>query len=314
MKKILQVSSSNDYVRYVGAEVYHPHIGVIHYDELEHCRHSLNHYGVYGLFLLEDSPYSLAYGQGHYSFAAGSLLSVAPGQMGGVEDNGEIIHISGWALLFDQQLLAGTALEHRIKEYKFFSYYESEALRTEPEERRMLTGCFEMIRQELMLSKYDRRQKDILTLYLTLVLEYCARFYERQFRQYGCDDGDLLKRFSALLNEYYELGLQDKYGLPTVKYCAQKLCFSTGYFGEIVSQASGLTAAVYIRDFILQRAVKLLAAGKSVAETAQSLGFAYPQHFTRLFKNRCGLTPSAYISKLRMSGADALILSDWQQR
>ena len=106
MEKILKVNSPNDYARYVGAEVLHDDISVVHYDELECCRHALCNYGVYGIFMLEESPYIISYGQGQYRFSSGSLLCVAPGQMGGVSDNGEIIHIRGWVLMFSPQLLA----------------------------------------------------------------------------------------------------------------------------------------------------------------------------------------------------------------
>src|SRR3712207_899101 len=86
MKKVLEVDSVNKYTEYIGAKVLHPLVSVIHYDELEHCRHSLNNYGVYGLFLMEESPYTLAYGQGVYKAGNHSLVCVAPGQMGGVSD------------------------------------------------------------------------------------------------------------------------------------------------------------------------------------------------------------------------------------
>lgn len=299
MKRVLPVSSVNDYARHVGAEVLHSHICVIHYDELEHCRHSLNDYGVYGLFLLEESPYELKYGQGRYSFVPGSLLSVAPGQMGGLEDDGEVIHISGWAVLFDRQLLIGTPLEQRIKDYRFFSYYESEALRTEPDERRTLTRCFEMLRQELLNGQGDEHQNNIIVSYLQLVLEYCGRFYERQLKKESGESGDLLKRFDVVLNDYYERGLQYAGGLPTVRYCARELCFSPGYFGELIRQNTGLTAAAVIRGFVMRRAGLLLAGGQSVASAAESLGFAYPQHFARMFKRHYGCPPSEYRTKPR---------------
>ncbi|MDO5297452.1 MAG: helix-turn-helix domain-containing protein [bacterium] len=298
MPKILSVRSVNDYAQYVGAAELHPHVCVIHYDELEHCRHSLNNYGVYGLFLLEESPYELKYGQGQYSYLPGSLLSVAPGQIGGLEDNGEIIHISGWAVLFDRQLLIGTALEQRIKDYRFFSYYESEALRTEPEERRTLIRCFEMLRQELLCKQDDTHQNSILVSYLLLILEYCGRFYERQLKTESSVSGDLLKRFDLLLHDYYERGLQRDYGLPTVKYCARKLCFSPSYFGELIRQNSGMNAAAVIRSFVMRRAGLLLARGQSVSSAAECLGFVYPQHFARMFKKHYGCPPSEYRTKL----------------
>nr|MCR4569319.1 AraC family transcriptional regulator [Bacteroidales bacterium] len=128
MEKVLHVQSVNDYARHVGAPILHPLVSVIHYDELESCRHALSEYGVYGLFLMKESPYTISYGSGNYRFESGSLMCVGPGQRGGVTDNGEIIHIKGWVLLFHPDFLIGTPLERRIREYHYFSYYSNEAL------------------------------------------------------------------------------------------------------------------------------------------------------------------------------------------
>ena len=114
MEKVLQVQSVNDYARYVGAPTLHPLVSVVHYDELQQCRHCLCEYGVYGLFLMKESPYTIQYGGNTHEVKAGSLMCVAPGQKGGVTDNGEIIHIKGWVLLFHPDLLAGTTLERLI--------------------------------------------------------------------------------------------------------------------------------------------------------------------------------------------------------
>ena len=168
MKQSLNVESVNDYARYVGAEELHPLVSIIHYDELEHCRHSLNNYQVYGVFLLLESPYTITYGQGHYSHSSGSLLCVAPGQTGGVSDNGEIIHIKGWVLLFSPELLHGTDLGRRIDDYHFFSYYESESLHPTPEEQRTIEVCFKMIRNELRSKPDNEHLRRIIIAYLEL--------------------------------------------------------------------------------------------------------------------------------------------------
>ena len=300
MEKILKVNSPNDYARYVGAEVLHDDICVVHYDELEHCRHALCNYGVYGIFLVEQSPYTISYGQGEYRFSSGSLMCVAPGQMGGVTDNGEVIHISGWVMMFSPQLLAGTPLEDRIDDYHFFSYYDSEALQMLPDERRTLAMCMKMIRHELQAhSADDPHLRNIVVNYIQLILEYCARFYERQFKAEAQSQtaDDLLKRFDALLRRYYDQQLYHQHGLPTVRYCAQELFLSPNYFGDLIRQLTGDTTTAAIRRFVMQRAQMLLAAGHTVTETADLLGFEYPQHFTRMFKRHFGLSPSDYQKK-----------------
>lgn len=298
MKQVLEVSSVNDYAAYIGAEILHPLVSVIHYDELEHCRHSLNNYGVYGLFLMEESPYTLAYGQGIYEAGNLSLISVAPGQVGGVSDTGEEIHLKGWVLLFDPQLIAGTPLEQQMDDYHFFSYYQSEALRMQPHEWRTIVTCIKKIRHELQAHTDAPRQRNILVTYLQLVLEYCSRFYERQFHTEAvrCNN-DLLKRFDKLLHQYYKEGRQLKHGVPTVKYCAQELFLSPSYFGDLVRQLTGETAIYTIRKFVMQRAQTLLAEGRSVSQTAFALGFDYPQHFSRQFKAHFGISPTQALQR-----------------
>ena len=297
MKQSLNVESVNDYARYVGAEELHPLVSVIHYDELEHCRHSLNNYQVYGVFLLQESPYTITYGQGHYSHSSGSLLCVAPGQTGGVSDNGETIHIKGWVLLFSPELLHGTDLGRRIDDYHFFSYYESESLRPTPDEQRTIEVCFKMIRNELRSKPDNEHLRRIIIAYLELILEYCAVFYERQFKLETTADNDLLKRFDDLLKRYYNEGRQRKLGLPTVRYCAQELFLSPNYFGDLIRQSTGETATTIIRNFVMQKAAALLHGGKTITEASDLLGFEYPQHFTRMFKKHFGLTPSEFLKK-----------------
>ncbi len=295
MKKVLNVESVNDYARYVGAEELHPLISVVHYDELEHCRHSLNNYQVYGVILLQDSPYTLTYGQGQYHFDSGSLLCVAPGQTGGMMDNGETIHIRGWMLLFAPELIYGSELERRINDYHFFSYYEKESLHTTPDEARTIETCMKMIRHELRCRTDDEHLRRILIAYLELILEYCSCFYERQFKSEVTADNDLLKRFDALLHEYYSDNRQRTLGLPTVNYCARQLFLSPNYFGDLIRQATGETATLFIRNHVMQQATRHLLSGKTISETADLLGFEYPQYFTRMFKKHFKVTPSQYV-------------------
>ncbi len=297
MEKILKVHNVNDYARYIGAQELHPLVSVIHYDELEHCRHSLNNYQVYGVILLQESPYTLSYGQGQYRFSSGSLLCIAPGQTGGQTDNGETIHIKGWMLLFSPELLYGTDLARRMDDYHFFSYYENESLHTTPDEQRTIEICFKMIRRELQSKPDSKHLRRIIIAYLELILEYCSVFYERQFKTEVTADNDLLKHFNTLLHNYYREGRQLKLGLPTVGYCAQELFLSPNYFGDLIRQATGETATAIIRNFVMQRAVAHLHEGKTISETSDLLGFEYPQHFSRAFKKHYGVTPSGFLKK-----------------
>lgn len=297
MEKILRVHSVNDYARYIGAPVLHPLVSVIHYDELEHCRHSLNNYDVYGIFIGDETLEKLTYGLTTYDLRRHALMCVSPGQIGGKADTGEEIHTNGWALLFDSELLHGTDLERRMSSYTYFSYNTNEALLMSEPQRQTIVNLFDSIRSELL--EDDDHTRHIVVARLQLILEYIARFYSLQLSLQTNSSSDLLTRFENLLTRYYAEGLQQSLGLPTVKYCAQELCLSSNYFGDLIRQLTDDTAGNIIRRFVMQKAQKLLISGTGISNTAEQLGFEYAQHFTRMFKKHFGVAPSQYISRKR---------------
>lgn len=296
MSKILKVRSVNDYGSYLGCPARHPLVCVIDYAEVSPIRHSLNNYGVYALFLRDDVGVELDYGCGRYDYNQGTLLCVAPGQVGGKEDNGERVSITGWALLFHSDLLRGTPLEKRIRDYSFFDYRVNEALHMSDREHDILVSLMRRMREELD-NERDAQQDAILVGYIGLVLNFCQRFYNRQFQSRETENSDILVRFNRLLADYYEQQLQLKLGLPTVQYCADRLCLSPNYFGDVVKRTMGDTASNHIRRFVIRLAKNGLSAGESVAQVADRLGFEYPQHFSRMFRRQEGITPSEYSRK-----------------
>lgn len=294
MKKILKVHNVNDYAQYIGAPMLHPLVSVIHYDELEHCRHSLNNYDVYGIFIGDETLEKLTYGLTTYDLHRHALMCVAPGQIGGKADTGEEIQTKGWALLFDPELLNGTDLERRMPSFTYFSYNTNEALLMTAEQRSTIVKMMEAVRKELLESD-DENTRHIVVAYLTLILEYIARYYASQLSLQTKSSSDLLTRFENLLNRYYAEGMHHAHGLPTVKYCAQELFLSTNYFGDLIRKMTDDTASNVIRRFVMQRAQQLLISGTSITATAEQLGFDYPQHFTRMFKKHFGMSPSQYL-------------------
>jgi len=297
MEKILRVHSVNDYARYIGAPELHPLVSVIHYDELEHCRHSLNNYDVYGIFIGDEELEDLSYGQLQYDLHCHALMCVAPGQIGGKTDQGEEIHTKGWALLFDTELLPNTELGRRMADYTFFSYSVSEALLMSEEQRQSIVTLLEQIRQELSREE-DAHTLRIVTSQVEQILELIARYYAQQLStSVSSTNSDLLPRFEHLLRQYYARKLQRQHGLPTVKYCAQQLFLSPNYFGDLIRMLTGDTATSHIRRFLMQRAQQLLISGATITETSEQLGFDYPQHFTRQFKKYFGKTPSEFVRK-----------------
>ena len=320
MKNILRVESPNDYARFVDAPVLHPLVSIIHYDELSPFRHSLNNYGVYGLFIQRQFPKVLSYGMKTMQVSDASIIAVEPGQIGGLEDNGERISLSGWVLLWSPELLHGSELERQIDRYQFFSYFFTDSLRMEPDEWLCITQLVTQMRQELinkqeqsmgdsdlagqcsepgqLTEPVDSRSfRNILLGYLRLILEYCNRIYLRQISEEDKGSSDLLKRFHNLLQTYFRENRQQKLGLPTVAYCASELAYSPRYFGDIVHKATGGTAIGYIHNYVINQAKSLLMNGHNISETSRLLGFDYSHHFTRLFKRVTGLTPSEFLGK-----------------
>ena len=296
----LFINEANDYARDIGAPVWHPHVSVIHYDEVGEIRHTLNRYNVYGLFLQREFPENLTYGIGRYNEASGSLLALSPGQIGGKLDDGTRRQYSGWVLLFDAQFIQGSEIERRLADYHFFSYNTNEALFLTEEEKDVLAGLMANVYKEIQVDdSQDNGQDDIIRDYILLILDYCKRFYHRQFKEIATTGNDILSRFQQLLIDYYDRGLQRQQGLPSVKYCASELCLSAGYFGDIVREALGESPKDYIRSFIALRAKNLLLGGMNVTQVSEQLGFEYPNHFTRLFKQVTGKTPSQFYAEQR---------------
>ncbi len=297
MKNILKVDSPNDYARFVDAPVLHPLVSIIHYDELAPFRHSLNNYGVYGLFIQRQFPKVLSYGMKTLQVSDASIIAVEPGQIGGLEDNGERISLSGWVVLWSPGLLHGTELESQIDRYPFFSYFFDGSLPMQPDEWLCITQLVAQMRQELTEHEDSPSLRSILLGYLRLILEYCNRIYLRLISEEDKGTNDLLKRFHNLLQQYFRENRQLTHGLPTVNYCASELAYSPGYFGDIIHKTTGGTAIGYIHNHVINQAKSLLMQGHNISETSHLLGFDYPHHFTRFFKRMTGLTPSEFLGK-----------------
>ena len=257
MNKILKVRNVGDYSRWVGHTDRHPLVSVIDYAKVSPVRHSLNNYSIYGIFFHDEAEIDLAYGCGKYDYKKGTVICVAPGQIGGKEDNGERVMLTGWALLLHPDLLHGTTLEKAIKNYSFFDYRVNEALHMTDEEHGILTSLMRQIRDELR-KRHDELQDSIIVGYIELVLNFCQRFYNRQFITRKFDNSDMLMKFDRLLHDYFDGNMQLTLGLPTVQFCADKLCMSSNYFGDMIKKTTGDTASNYIRQYIIQRAKKNL--------------------------------------------------------
>ncbi len=297
MPKILKVNTPSDYSRYHGIIDRHPLVSIIDYSRISPIRHSLNSYGVYGIFLQDNNDNDLTYGCGKYDYRNGSLICVAPGQIGGKEDNGELTSIGGWAMLFHPDLLHGTSLQNEIKGYSFFDYRINEALHMNDDEHKTIVSIFQKMEEEINLPR-DSFQDEILVSYISLLLKFCNRFYNRQFLTRKLANAGILSKFETLLHEYYAENRQGNLGIPTVNYCAEQLCMSPSYFSDLIKKTTGENASSTIRRFIVRQAKNGLASGLSVSEVAYRLGLEYPQHLSRLFKKETGHTPKQYLASL----------------
>ncbi len=297
MSNIYKVRNTGDYSRYLGQTDRHPLVSVIDYTEVSPIRHSLNNYSVYGMFMHEHLPVELTYGCGKYDYTSGTLICVAPGQIGGKEDNGERIDLDGWALLFHPDLLRGTPIEKTIKECTFFDYRINEALHMTDEERDIFVSLMRQIKRELTNDRDDFQDR-IIVEYIGLLLNYCMRFYNRQFITRKLENSDILMNFNSLLHDYFRDKKQLTMGLPTIQYCADKLCMSSNYFGDLVKKATGDSAGTHIRQYVIQQAKNELTTGATIAQVAYTLGFEYPEHLSRMFKKQTGMTPSEYCTQV----------------
>lgn len=213
MSKILKVRNVDDYCRWLGCVSQHPLVCVINYEEVSPVRHCLGNYNVYGIFFHDEAEIDLAYGCGKYDYKKGTVICVAPGQIGGKEDNGEEVMLTGWALLFHPDILHGTSLEQTIRNYTFFDYRIHEALHMSEEEHDILVSLMTQMKDELQ-KRHDELQNAILVGYMELMLNFCQRFYNRQFVTRKLENTDVLMRFHALLRHYYETNMQWDLGCP----------------------------------------------------------------------------------------------------
>lgn len=295
LKEQLQnIETVTEYAEMLGVKALHPQVCVIDLSQARPMRHLRHTFGFYVIFLKDVKGCSLTYGRSRYDYQKGSVVCLAPWQVIGIEDTGEVFQPQGYALCFHPDLISGTSLGRHIKEYSFFLYEVNEALHLSQPEREIFLDCLQRIQAELR-RPVDRLSRRLITGHIRLLLDYCLRFYERQFvsRRETCHD--ILTRFESLLDDYFTGDNALRKGLPSVRYCAGELCLSPNYFGDLIRKETGKTASEYIRHKIISIAKEqLLIPSHSISQIAYQLGFQYPQHFTRVFKKATGMSPNEY--------------------
>ena len=294
MSEITKIDTVQQYCDLFGIEALHPLISIVDCDKMQPIRHGRRLYNLYAVLLKDTECGTMSYGKSIYDYEKGTVLFAAPGQVMGAEDDGLLHQPAGWALVFHPELLRGTPLAKMMKGYSYFSYNANEALHLSEQERRTVIECVEKIQTELQ-HPIDKHSKSLIVDNLKLLLDYCVRFYDRQFITRENANHDILSRFENLLDEYFNSDKLVQDGIPSVQYCADKLCLSANYLGDLLKRETGLSALKHIQQKMLDVAKeRVFNTQKSISEISYELGFPYPQHFSRWFKKMAGCTPNEY--------------------
>ena len=292
--EIIKADTIEQYNRFFGFQTRHPLVDVVHFNRSGSQPEHKMTFGFYALFLKKTVGCTINYGKTKYDYDDETVVCFAPGQTVGVQpiEDGPVPEAD--ALLFHPDFLLRTPLAQKIKQYTFFSYASNEALHLSTDERMIVQDYMDKIARELE-HPIDRFSKPLIISNIEVLLNYCMRFYERQFVTREVLNNDVLMRFEQLLDEYWDAGIARQEGLPTVKYFADKICLSPNYFGDLVKSETGKTPREYIHLKIVEIAKNaLLAPDLSMKQVADILGFQYPQHFVRFFKKEVGCTPKEY--------------------
>ena len=303
MERIFKFDTVNEYNALNNHETLHPLVSVIDFSKANPRswggeKNVRINYGLYCVFLKDVKCGDLKYGRNYYDYQEGTLVFVAPGQVMEIETDGQVYQPKGHALVFHPDLIRGTSLAQNVNGYNFFSYNANEALHLSERERHIVLDCFSKIEFELQ-QNIDKHSKKLIASNIELFLNYCERFYDRQFITRDNVNKGILERFEELLNSYFSSEKPQLFGLPSVAYFADELHLSANYFGDLIKKDTGKSAKEYIQNKIIDVAkTKTFDTDKTVNEIAYELGFKYPQHFTRLFKQRVGFTPNEYKNEM----------------
>lgn len=301
MERLYPIANVSDYNTDNNHKTFHPLVSVIDFSKANprnwgDASSVKFQYGLYCIFLKEVKCGDIRYGRNYYDYQAGTLVFFAPGQVMEVENNRETYQPYGHGLVFHPDLIRGTALAKNIDEYSFFSYKANEALHISEQERQMVLDCFSKIEFELQQT-IDKHSKKLIASNIELFLNYCERFYDRQFITRDNVHKGILEKFEELLNGYFLSDKPQIIGLPSVAYFAEALHLSANYFGDLIKKETGQSAKEYIQGKMIEVAKnKIFGNDKTISEVAYELGFKYPQHFNRVFKQKVGYTPNEYRS------------------
>ena len=271
----------------------HPLVSVIDFEMIkcysEEKLRSVS-YNFYCIAVKKNFEGKMKYGQNYYDFDEGLMTFFAPGQVVTTEINYDK-KLSGWWLVVHPDFIQHTSLAKKITDYGFFSYAVHEALHLSEGEELMLEDIIQKITMELV-SATDHFSQDVIISYLELFLNYCNRFYNRQFITRKQASNDMLSRLEELLNVYFSGIEATQNGLPTVQYLADQLNVSPKYLSDMLKAVTGQSTQQHIHNKLIEKAKEILSTtSQSVSEIAYQLGFEHPQSFNKLFKSKTSISP-----------------------
>lgn len=289
-------NSVSEYNKVLKHETLHPMVSVVDFSISDPiCQHR-RQFGFYTVFLKDVMCGDMQYGKHSYDYQEGTLVFIAPGQTYGIYNAGTYIQPAGFALIFHPDLLKGTNLGRNIRDYNFFSYDVHEALHLSEKEREIILECFKNIKLELEQT-IDKHSKSLIVNNIELFLNYCMRFYDRQFITRDHVNQNFIGKFERSLDDYLRSDKPKDLGFPMVNYFAEQLDLSANYFGDLIKKELGISAQEFIHNKLIDVAKEqIFDASKSISQISYDLGFKYPQHFTRLFKSKVGVSPSEFKS------------------
>lgn len=298
MTAIVHIETISDLNRILNQETpKHPLVAVVDFSKVSDFREETIKItsGFYSVMLKNNCHGKMKYGRAYFDFQEGTLICIAPQQVATIENEiPEQEPVVGWGLFFHPDLIRRTSLGTKMNDYTFFSYEVNEALHLSAKEKHVLNDCIANIEQELSENIDDHSQMLIVSN-IELLLNYCLRYYDRQFITRKNSNRDVLTKFESVLSDYFHSEKMGNSGLPTVNCLAEKLHLSPNYLSDLLKKETGKNAQEQIHAFIIEEAKnRLLNSEASVGEIAFQLGFEYPQYFSKLFKNKTGMTPAEY--------------------
>jgi len=298
MDNLMRFETISQFNAYTNHKTLHPLVTVVDYSKADLSNLTRIYFGFYNIILKDVRCGDIQYGKETYDYQEGTLVFYAPGQIIGVDSAEEYYQPSGHGLAFHPDLIHGTALGRHMGDYTFFSYQTREALHLSEDEKVLVIDCFAKIQYELKQA-IDKHSKQLIVSNVELFLNYCRRFYDRQFITREKVNRGCLATFEKLLDDYFQTDKPQAIGLPSVAYCADAMNLSPNYFGDLIKKETGRTAQEHIQAKLIEVAKeRIFDTTKSVSEIAYEMGFKYPTHFARFFKQQMGRTPREYRDQL----------------